>query len=200
MRGWSREKKYVERITTGSKTTEDSGTISFNGSYITANDGKYTEKFSDVPDPAFIGERPFRETPGGFYRDYDQFINGALGPTGTFIIGYLRIMGGKIEDETVVVDGHTCTVVRYPHIGDDQYCLFYLDPEIGWRPRKMVQYFNRSPYRVVDSYKYHDCGSGIHLPIHVKVTDYAVLGDHIGKTTARYKLNVDVSSLKITKR
>ncbi len=199
-RGRTRLKEYTERCTMNGTTTEDSGVIRFNGSCLDAEGGRFAEYYDGTADPLFIGERPFREAPGGFYRDYDQYIFGALGATGTNIIGYLRIMGGVISEETVAVDGHQCYEVRYPHIGKDQYFLYYLDPEIGWRPRKMEQYYNESLYRQIDSYEYADCGEGIYLPVSVQVNDFAVFGESIGNPVAKWSLDVDETSLKVNGR
>ena len=179
------------------ESTADGGVIRFDGSCLSAEGGRFASLYDGNPDPLFIGERPFREAPGGFYRDYDQFVYGEVGTTATSIIGLLRILGGKFAEGTVTVDGHECHVVRYPHIGKDQYCLFYLDPKIGWRPRRMEQFYNESPFRVMDRYDYHDCGEGIFLPVHVSVTDYAVQGENIGKPSARWELDVDEQSLRV---
>ena len=197
MDGSKRFKKYRERCTVDGKTTDDSGTIVFNGSYIEALSGRFTGLYASTPDPKFVGERPFREAPGGFYRDYDQFVKGAIGTTGTFYHGLMRIMGGKIGDKMAAVDGHDCIVVRYPHIGKDQYCLFYLDPAIGYRPRKMEQFNYEVLSRRIDSYRYMEFSGGIHLPVSVIVTDFAVSKAGRGKIVSSLELRVDENSIKV---
>lgn len=197
MRGDKRFKQYDEKRIAGNKITGDSGEIIYNRSYLEADGGRFSDIYKAEPDPLFIGERPFREAPGSFYRDYDQFVKGAIGPAGTFYNGYMRIMGGKIEDETFEVDGHECVAVRYPHIGKDQYFLFYLDPEIGYRPRKMVHYYNEFPYRVIDSYRYKTFPGEINVPVYVRVTDLAVTGPHRGRKVAVWELTVSENILKV---
>ena len=197
MDGSHRYKEYRERMTVGGKTIEDSGTIVFNGSYIEVSAGRFAAYYHARPDSLFIGERPFREAPGGFYRDYDQFVRGAIGTTGTFYYGFFRIMGGKIMDGTKTVDGSQCIVVRYPHIGKDQYYMFYLDPAIGYRPRRMEQYYNGTLFRVIDSYRYKEFDNGIHLPVEVSVTDYSVAGKYRGAVIATLKLQVDEKNIRV---
>ncbi|MCE5250916.1 right-handed parallel beta-helix repeat-containing protein [bacterium] len=197
MENSKRLKKYSERTTVGGKTTEDSGVIRYNGSYLEAESGRFAKLYHGAPDTLFVGERPFREAPGGFYRDYDQYVMGAMGSTGTFYQGFLRIMGGKIMDAKAVVDGHECIVVRYPHIGKDQYYMFYLDPEIGFRPRKMEQYYNETLCRVMDSYRYTALPNGINVPVAVNVTDYGVSGSVKGEIVDTWKLLVDEKSIMI---
>ena len=94
MDGSLRFKKYEEKGTVNGETYEDAGTVSYDGSRIKSSGGRFQTLYGE-PDPLFIGERPFRETPGGFYRDYDQFVKGAVGPSGTFYQGYFTYHGGK---------------------------------------------------------------------------------------------------------
>ena len=189
MNGDNRYKKYEETITRGGTSHRDRGVVTFNGSWLQAESGRFSELYGTPPDERFIGERPFRENPGGFYRDYDQYVKGAIGPTGTFYNGYFRIMGGAIQPERTIVDGHEVIVVRYPHIGKDQYYLFYLDPKIGYRPRLMEQYYLERLYRRVDDYVYEN-GGGAYVPTHVTVTDYAAAGPFAGKPVAVCELDV----------
>ena len=106
-------------------------------------------------------------------------------------------MGGRIAEKTVTVDGHECIAVRYPHIGKDQYMMFYLDPNAGYRPRKMEQYCNEVLYRVMDSYTYKSFDGGIYLPLEVTVTDFVVAGKDAGKKAASWALAVDGNSLSV---
>ncbi len=197
MEGSKRYKVYHERRTVNGETTEDSGTIVFNGSHLEARGGRFAGYYNSAPDPLFIGERPFREAPGSFYRDFDQFAMGSIGILGTFYHGYLRIMGGKIEKTRARIDGHECIVVRYPHIGKDQFFIFYLDPAIGYRPRKMEHYYNDTLYRVIDSYQYKAFSGDINLPVSLKVTDYAVAPPDRGAVAAVWTLMVDENSLAV---
>lgn len=196
MHGNSRIKEYHERRTVKGKTTEYSGRITYNGIYLTAEGRLFGDLYNKTPDPLYIGERPFRENPGGFYRDYDQYVKGAIGPLGTFYNGYLRIMGGAIDSTRVDVDGHSCIRVRYPHIGADQYYYFYLDPSIGYRPRKMEQYYGGKLYRSVDSYDYRII-NGIALPVSLHITDLGVSGDLTGKTIGELTLSVNEGSIQL---
>lgn len=200
MQGSKRSKRYHEYTTRNGITTEDSGTVEYSGKNITATDGRFSKIYHFMPDSLFVGERPFRETPGGFYRDYDQFVKGAIGPTGTFYHGYMRILGGRIERKTADIDGHTCMIVRYPHIGKDQYFHFYLDPAIGYRPRKMEFYYHGARYCVFDSYRYKEFPNNIYLPVYVKITDFAVQGSDRGKIVAEWELTVDEKNLKVNGR
>lgn len=199
MDGSRRDKRYMEVVTVNGTKTVDSGSIRYNGSYIEASGGQFAELYNSVPDKHFIGERPFREAPGGFYRDYDQFIKGAFGSIGTFYNGLFRIMGGRIGEKTESINGHECIVVRYPHIGKDQYMIFYLDPAAGYRPRKMEQYYNEILYRVMESYTYKMFDGGIYVPLGVTVTDYVVSGPEAGKIAANWELIVDESSLSVNR-
>ncbi len=81
---------------------------------------------------------------------YDQYLNGSIGPMGTFFYGYLTIFGGEVLDKRENVDGHECVVIVYPHIGSDQKYKFYLDPELGFCPRRLEHYFERELYRKID--------------------------------------------------
>ncbi|MFC1541284.1 nitrous oxide reductase family maturation protein NosD [Candidatus Latescibacterota bacterium] len=194
-----RDKQYREIITVNGVKTEDSGRIRYNGSYLEATGGQYAGLYNNPPDKLYIDENPYREAYGGFYRDYDQFIKGAFGTIGTNYIGLFRIMGGKIEEKTVNIDGYECIAVRYPHIGKDQYMMFYLDPDAGYRPRKMEQYYNEVLYRVMDSYTYKSFDGGIYLPLQVTVTDYIVSGPDTGKKAATWELAVNENSLRVNR-
>ncbi|MFC1539165.1 nitrous oxide reductase family maturation protein NosD [Candidatus Latescibacterota bacterium] len=199
MNGNRRDKRYREVITVNGSKTEDSGRIRYNGSFLEVTSGQYAGLYNNPPDKLYIGENPYREAYGGFYRDYDQFIKGAFGTIGTNYIGLLRIMGGKIEEKTVDIDGYECIAVRYPHIGKDQYMMFYLDPNTGYRPRKMEQYYNEVLYRVMNSYTYKSFDGGIYLPLEVTVSDYVVSGPDTGKKAASWELEVNESSLRVNR-
>ncbi|MFC1608223.1 nitrous oxide reductase family maturation protein NosD [Candidatus Latescibacterota bacterium] len=197
MDGSRRYKRYNEKYTIAGETKNDTGTIVYNGQYLEARGGRFAAIYDSEPDSRYVGERPFREAPGGFYRDYDQYVKGAMGVTGTFYQGFLRIMGGVIFEDTRTIDGHECIIVRYPHIGKDQYFMFYLDPAIGYRPRKMEQFYNEKLCRVVDSYRYKECGGGIHLPVSLDVTDYGLSKSCKNKVIATCRLTVDEDSIKV---
>ncbi|MFC1651028.1 nitrous oxide reductase family maturation protein NosD [Candidatus Latescibacterota bacterium] len=199
MNGSRRDKRYSEVVSVNGTSKEDSGRILYNGSYLEATGGQFAGLYNSAPDKNFIGEKPFREAPGGFYRDYDQFIKGAFGAIGTNYNGLLRIMGGIIGEKPENIDGHDCIAVRYPHIGKDQYMMFYLDPNAGYRPRKMEQYCNEVLYRVMDSYTYKSFAGGIYLPLGVTVTDYVVSGPEAGKKAATWELAVDENSLRVNR-
>ncbi len=197
MDGSRREKDYRERITFRGATTEDAGRIVYDGTALAAESGRFAALYDGVPDSLFIGERPSRETYGGFYRDYDQYVKGAIGPIGTFYNGYWHIMGGVVKEGREPVDGHECIVVRYPHIGKDQYYLFYLDPAIGFRPRKMEQYNHERLCRVVDGYVWQAYSGGMYLPLAATVTDYAAKGNFTGERIAVCHLEVDPASVSV---
>ncbi|MBN1292390.1 MAG: hypothetical protein JXB48_11170 [Candidatus Latescibacteria bacterium] len=199
MEGSLRFKKYSEKGTVNGETYEDSGTVTYNGSHIEATGGRYDGLYETQDDPLFIGEKPFRETPGGLYRDYDQFVKGAIGTLGTFYHGYLRIMGGKIEQNKAVIDGNECIIVRYPHIGKDQYFLFYLDPSVGYRPRKMEQYYNGKLYRRIDSYRYKAFSDDIFLPVQLKITDFVVAKNYRGEIAGQLSLQVREDSIMVNR-
>ena len=195
--GKSWVKRYNEIRAAAGETTTSSGTLRYDGTSFRLENATNAGRTFSAPDPQFIGERPFRAEPGGFYRDYDQYVMGACGPTGTFYQGYLRIIGGSIAGERVVIDGHSCVKVRYPHIGKDQYFEFFIDPNIGWRPRKIVQYYYEVPYRVMDGYVYRAIG-GVNVPVRVDVTDYVVVpGRFQGRKIAEWHMTVDEGSLKV---
>lgn len=197
MQNGRRTKMFRETVRTGSGEFTDSGTIHFNGANLEVRNSRLSEDFTRTPDARFIGDRPFRETPTGIYRDYDQYYRGSIGTLGTFFHGYLRVLGGRIEKERVKVDGRSCIEVRYPHIGVDQYCYFYLDPAKGYRPMKLVQYYNGKPYRVIDSYRYAEFPDGVSMPLSLKVTDFAVAGPYDGKKVGEWTLTVEPSSLSV---
>jgi hypothetical protein len=197
MKGNKRSKSYHERVSHGKEEFSDTGAIRFNGSYLEVSGGRFAKDFNSKPDALFIADRPFREVPIGMYRDYDQYFRGSIGPMGTFINGYLRVLGGHIEKDKQEINGHSCLVVRYPHIGKDQYFLFYLDPEIGYKPLKMIHFYNGKPYRVIESYRYRKFQDGIYMPVYLTVTDYAVKGPQTGKKVGGWKLEVNENGLRV---
>jgi len=197
MKGDKREKRYTEKRSANGASTTTSSKVVYNGRNLFFDEASGAVPTQPAPDAQFVGERPYRERPGGFYRDYDQFVKAAAGPTGTFIHGYLRIMGGVILEDSVVIDGHSCIVVRYPHIGKDQYFNYYLDPAIGYRPRKIEQFLNMELCRVMDGYVYKEFPGSIHLPLKVNVTDFAVLPPCTGQKIGAWSLTVDEKKLKV---
>ncbi len=195
--GNTRTKTFREWVQSGGEEITDSGSTRYNGSNLEVTGSRFAGDFRETPDARFIGDRPFREAPLGVYRDYDQYYRGSAGPMGTFFQGYLRVLGGKIEKDRVKVDGRSCVAVRYPHIGKDQYFYFYLDPENGYRPMKMTQYYNGKLYREMNSYRYRMFPGKISLPVSVRVTDYAVAGPNDGKKVGEWTLTVNESSLRV---
>lgn len=197
LNGNKRVKTYNEARYIKAKKTTDSGKITYNGSYIEAEGGKYASIFNSKPDPLYVGDRPFRETPGSFYRDYDQYFRGCSGPIGTTVSGYLHILGGKILPDKAKVNGASCIVVRYPHIGKDQYFLFYLDPAIGYRPRMTEEFYNEKLCRTIDYSSFKKFAGDISLPVKVKVTDYMFDGPNVGEKAASWELLVDTASVRV---
>jgi hypothetical protein len=108
-------------------------------------------------------------------------------------------MGGKILPDKIKVDGHECMILRYPHIGKDQYFLFYLDPEIGYRPRKIEQFYNEALCRTADSYRWKSFDD-IWLPVVAKITDYVTEGRESGKAAAIFELKVDEQSIRVNQQ
>ncbi len=151
----------------------------FDGERVRALSGRFAARGEAEAAPG-LGELPSRENIGGLYLDYDQYLKGSIGPAGTFYYGYLRILGGEALKEREVVDGRECVVVRYPHLGSDQVYKFYLDPELGYRPRRLEQYFDRTLYRRIDDYRYVRA-EGAWLPVSVRITDYSVKEPSKGK-------------------
>jgi len=196
-KGGKRTKTFHEHVKTDSDEFTDSGTVYFNGNWLEVKGSRFAKDFPSKSDARFIGDRPFRETPLGLYRDYDQYYLGSIGPMGTFFNGYLRVLGGRIEKKRQDVDGRSCIVVRYPHIGNDQYFFFYLDPKNGYRPMRLVHYYNGKPFRVVESYRYREFPGGISMPVSITVIDYAAAGPHAGKKVGEWKLLVNESSLRV---
>ncbi len=94
------------------------------------------------------------------------------------------------------MDGHECIVLRYPHLGADQKYVFYLDPSIGYRPRKIEHFFERSLYRRIDGYRYVETG-GFHLPLAAVITDFVVRGPDTGKTAGTCAMTVEPGSLRL---
>ncbi len=191
-----RQKSYVMGMFAGEKSLADSGTVFFDGERVRVPGGYFKTDSRLIGDPLQVGERPARENIGGIPLDYDQYLNGAIGPGGTFWYGYLRMRGGQVRPEKTKVDGCECVVVRYPRTGDDQYYLFYLDPKLGYRPRKLEQYLEGRIFRRIDGYRYETAG-GIPLPIAVTVTDYAVKDPHAGTVVGRCVMTAEPASLKV---
>ena len=180
----------------GEKTVSDSGTVTFDGERVRVAGGAFKTDSRLIGDIHQVGERPVRENAGGIPLDYDQYLNGAIGPGGTFYYGYLRILGGEAVPKKETVDGHACIVIKYPHLGSDHKFVFYLDPEIGYRPRKLEHYFERRLYRKIESYRYEQVGR-MFFPVSATVTDYAVRDPHAGKVVGRCVMNVTPGRLKV---
>jgi len=196
--GKKRRKTYECELFSAAGALPDSGTVIFDGERLDVLNGRFRSVCRTYDDPYDIGERVFRENVGGLYLDYDQYLNGAIGPLGTFFHGYLTVFGGEVQEEREVVDGHECVVILYPNIGFDTKYKFYLDPELGYMPRKLEQYFERELYRRIDGYRYeiHD---GIPVPVELTVTDYAVREPHVGKVVGRCLMKVESGSVRINK-
>lgn len=191
-----RSKSYTSNDFYGEKARPDSGTVLFDGRNVHVLSGRFKPASAAGEDKHPQGELPSRENVGGLYLDYDQYLNGSIGPAGTFFYGYLRILGGEVAKEREVVDGHDCIVARYPHLGTDQVYKFYLDPEIGLRPRRLEQYFDKMLYRRVDSYVYTSA-DGVYIPVYARVTDYAVKKQSEGKIIGVSVMTVDIGSLNV---
>jgi hypothetical protein len=191
-----RYKTYKSQMFNNSETASDSGVVFFDGERIHASEGRFKTDSRRIGDIHQVGERPTRENLGGLYLDYDQYLNGSIGPGGTFYYGYLRILGGEALPKKETVDGHECIVIKYPHLGSDQIYKFYLDPSIGYRPRKLEHYFERQIYRKIDNYRYETVG-GIPLPVSATITDYAVKEPCIGKVVGVCTMNVVTGSIKL---
>lgn len=196
MHDGKRRKTYHSKLFTTTHSVSDSGTIIFDGEKLTALNGRFTSQCKSFPDPFNVGENPVRENVGGLYLDYDQYLNGAIGPGGTFYYGYLRILGGTVSDKREMVDGYECIVVKYPHMGADQMYKFYLDPELNYRPRKLEHYYERKLYRKIDGYQYESF-NGTYLPTSVTITDYAVKKPHIGKVVGVCTMKVNQDKIRI---
>ncbi|MHB9027518.1 MAG: right-handed parallel beta-helix repeat-containing protein [Candidatus Latescibacterota bacterium] len=192
----NRQKTYKMRLFAGSKSLVDSGTVFFDGERIRVPEGYFKTDSRVIGDARQVGERPVRENLGGLYLDYDQYLNGAIGPGGTFYFGCLRILGGLVYPKKESVDGHECIVLQYPHLGADQFYRFYLDPQLGYRPRKLEHYFERKLYRKIDGYRYQTVG-GVPLPVAATITDYAVKEPHAGKTVGTCVMKVKAGSIKV---
>ncbi|MCE5252579.1 hypothetical protein LLG96_20440 [bacterium] len=194
-----RKKMYTCYLFGGGKTLSDSGTVIFDGRRVHALSGRFAYPGPSDPDAPAVGEPPCRENIGGLYLDYDQYINGSIGPAGTFYYGYLRILGGEVLGEREMVDGRECVVVRYPHLGQDQVYKFYLDPGLGYRPLKLEQYFDRQLYRRIDDYRYVPT-DGMWLPVSVRITDYAVKKPEEGRVIGVTVLRVTPETLVVNGR
>lgn len=196
MEGAQRRKTYTANLFAAEQSLADSGTVVFDGDEVDVLSGRFVFDREDDRMGELVGERPCRENIGGLYTDYDQYLNGSIGPAGTFYYGYLRILGGLVEEEHEKVDGHECVVVRYPHLGSDQVYKFYLDPELGYRPRRLEQYFDRALYRRIDGYEYETV-QGIPLPVAVTVTDFAVKEPNIGEVIGITEMRVTPGSIRL---
>jgi len=190
MDGIKRRKEYRADWFSASQSMSDSGTVVFDGEILEVHGGRFDGNETVIPDPDCVGDKVFRENYGGTYLDYDQYLNGAIGPIGTFFYGYITVFGGKVKDSTELVDGHECVVVEYPQIGADQIFRFYLDPELGYLPRKLEQYCNQLLWRRIDRYRYV-MDDGVWAPIEVTITDYGIkkpiIGSMVGKTVMKVK-------------
>jgi len=189
-----RRKTYTSELFNLTRTVSDSGIVIFDGKKIRALSGRFKQYCKSFDDPYNIGEIVFRENIGGLYLDYDQYLNGSIGPIGTFFFGYITVFGGDVLEKRENVDGHECVVIVYPNIGADQKYKFYLDPVLGYNPRKLEHYFERELYRKIDGYKYeyHD---GVYLPVSVNITDYAVKKPHLGKIVGKCTMKVNKISV-----
>ena len=196
MSNGKRRKTYRSELFSGRRSVSDSGTVIFNGEKLNVLSGRYKQYCKSFDDPYNIGEKTFRENVGGLYLDYDQYFNGSIGPIGTFFYGYITVFGGKVLEKREMVDGHECIVIVYPNIGTDQKYKFYLDPEIGYNPRKLEHYFERELYRKIDGYIYKSL-DGIHLPVSVTITDYAVKEPHIGRVVGKCLMKVKEGTLRV---
>ena len=198
MDGEKRRKTYQATMFAAEQSLADSGTVVFDGDDLNVLSGRFVFDLPDDSLATLIAERPDRENIGGLYTDYDQYLNGSIGPAGTFYFGYLRILGGAVAEERVKVDGHECVVARYPHLGSDQVYQFYLDPALGYRPRRLEQYFDRALYRRIDGYEYESV-QGVMLPVAVTVTDYAVKEPNIGEVIGITEMRVKPGSIQLNR-
>jgi len=189
MEGNKRRKVYRSELFDRNRTLPDSGTVLFDGEKLHVLSGRFRDICGAVDDPFNVGEKVFRENVGGLYLDYDQYLNGAIGPIGTFLHGYLTVFGGEVSDERVSVDGHECVVIIYPNIGTDQKFRFYLDPDIGYMPRRLEQYIDTILYRRIDGYRYENRG-GASVPVEATITDYAIREPHVGKIAGKCTMKV----------
>lgn len=196
MKDGKRRKIYTSILFSTEKSLSDSGTVIYNGKILQVLSGRFKKYCTTFNDPFMIGEKTYRENTGGLYLDYDQYLNGSIGPMGTFFFGYITVFGGEVLDSRESVDGHECVVIVYPNIGVDQKYKFYLDPEIGYMPRKLEQYFERELYRKIDSYSYEQV-KNVYLPVSITLTDYAVKKPHIGKVVGTTIMKVKPGSLKL---
>lgn len=194
-----RRKTYTATIFGAGKTLADSGTVVFDGRRVKAVTGRFAAMDTGSHDAIGAGELPARENIGGLYYDYDQYLNGSIGPAGTFFYGYLRILGGEVMKERETVDGRECVVVRYPHLGSDQVYKFYLDPARGYRPLKLEQYFDKTLYRRIDDYRYAPA-AGTWFPVSVRVTDYAVRKPSQGRVVGVAVMRVTPGTLVVNGR
>ncbi len=196
MRDGKRRKTYTSTLFSVAQSVSDSGTVRFDGDKVQVESGRFRQYAASYADPYNVGEKVFRENIGGLYLDYDQYLNGSIGPAGTFFYGYLTLFGGAVSDTMVQIDGHDCVVVTYPNIGSDQIYKFYLDPAMNYCPRRLEHYFERELYRRIDGYTYETI-DGIHLPVSVTITDFAVKKPHIGKVVGTSVMKVKPGSIRL---
>ncbi|MBT4485771.1 MAG: hypothetical protein HOC71_19045 [Candidatus Latescibacteria bacterium] len=189
-----RRKTYTSELFSSARSLSDSGTVVYDGEKLQVLSGRFKQYCTSFDDPYNTGEKIFRENTGGIYLDYDQYLNGSIGPMGTFFYGYLTLFGGKVFEKRENVDGHECVVIVYPNIGSDQEYKFYLDPELGFCPRRLEHYFERELYRKIDGYSYKSYND-IHVPVSATITDYAVKKPHIGKVVG--SCSVKVNSISV---
>lgn len=192
----NRRKTYTMTLFAGERTETDAGTVVFENGTLRAPNGRFARTIPVFEDPHHIGEKVFRENTGGICLDYDQYMNGAIGPMGTFYYGYLTLFGGAVQEKRETVDGRECVVVIYPNIGSDLKYRFFLDPEIGYLPRKMEQFVERELWRRVDGYVYEQRGAA-HFPTTVVMTDYAVRKPHIGAVIGKTVMRVKPGTLEV---
>jgi hypothetical protein len=199
MQDGKRRKTYTSKLFSAARSLSDTGTVLFDGEKTLVLSGRFKQHSTPNEDIYNVGEKTFRENVGGLYLDYDQYLNGSIGPIGTFFFGYLTVFGGDVSDKKVRVDGHDCVVITYPNIGSDQICKFYLDPEMGYCPLRLEHYFERELYRRIDGYSYERI-KGIYLPISVTITDFAVKKPHIGKVVGTCTMKVKPSSIRLNEQ
>jgi hypothetical protein len=196
MTGDTRRKTYRMARFAGKETAADSGTVFFDGERVRVSGGVFNTESKLIDDTRGVGERPVRENPGGLLLDYDQYLNGAIGPGGTFFYGFLRILGGEAIPRREKVDGRECIVIKYPHLGADQKYVFSLDPAIGYRPIRIQHFFERRLFREIDGYRYEEVG-GMFFPVTATITDYVVRGPFAGKVAGTCVMKVTPGSLRV---
>jgi hypothetical protein len=192
----ARRKDYRMTRFAGAERRTDEGTVTFDGDRVRSAGGAFGTDSRLAGDIPRIGEHPVRENPGGIFLDYDQYLNGAAGPDGTFFTGFLRLFGGAVSPGREVVDGVPCVTVRYPALGSDRYFVFLLDPDIGYRPRRIDRYIGGVLARRIDGYSYARAAD-VFVPVSAVVTDYAVSGECAGKIVGTCVMKVVPGTLKV---